>query len=422
MSLVDKTVKRESFKLLPTDALVEPSHPLRVEPTESLEELVESIKASGGILEPIIVRPRKDGFYEVVAGHRRYLAAKKAGLAHVPAVIRELDDVEATLVALTENIQRREMSDYEVAKVLKFILDKTGVSQRELAKKLGKHESWVSHHLKMLELEKLVARQVLTKLSEYHARVLLSTPEGVRVVLARMVEDFVAKSGRPPSVRLLKRWVRELTSKPGVKRDKLHYSRDRERSSRVESRVYEPRGKHDAQPRRSSGRLGELVWSQLVRYGVQVELRKPIPVRYAVPDLWIPGEPPLAVYLDDSRREEVELLTERGVRVLKVYCKDAREAVDSILEALGLKARRLAELLLQEARRDMFNNWGRVVLADFQSIHQCSPADIEKAVEHLKEQGYEVRQVGGVVRIYLAAPAGLVCPAEAGKRLRGSLP
>ena len=154
----------------------------------------------------------------------------------------------------------------------------------------------------------------------------------------------------------------------------------------------------------------------MVRYGVQVELRKPIPVRYAVPDLWIPGEPPLAVYLDDTDHEEVELLTGRGVRVLEIRYGSAEEALNRILEALGLKTRKLAELLLQEARRDVFNDWGRVVLADFQSTHQCSPVEVEKAVEHLRERGYEVRQVGGVVRIYLAAPAGLASPARAGKR------
>ena len=420
MSFLDKAIRKEGLRLLPLGSIVEPAQPLRIEPSEGLDELVESIKASGGVLEPIIVRPRGEGQYEVVAGHRRYLAAKKAGLNIIPAIICVMKDLEATMVALTENIQRREMSDYEIARVLKTIIEKTKISQRELARKLGKSPAWINQHLAILDLEKVFTRvNTLNKLTERHARVLLSASEDVRGVLARMVEDFIVKSGRPPSVRLLRRWLRELTSKPDVKRDKLHYNRDRGRSGRAESRVYEPKGKHEAQPHRSFDRLGELIWSRLVRYGVRVELHKPIPVRYAVPDLWIPGEPPLAVYLDEVSREEVELLAERGVRVLEIRCGRAEEAVDRILEVLGLKAKRLAELLLREARRDVFNDWGRVVLADFQSTHQCNSVEVKKAVEHLRERGYEVRQVGGVVRIYLAAPAGLASPAEAGKRLRG---
>jgi len=417
---VEKTKPSHAhFEMVPVTSIVEPPRPLRLNPQEDLNDLVQSIKSSGGVLEPVLVRPISDGLYELVAGHRRLLAAQKAGLKEIPAIIRRMDDLEATIVALTENVQRKEMSDYEVAKALKSLVDR-GLTPYQLCKKLGKSHMWVYRHLQMLQLEKIFHNPgVMEKLTERHARVLLSASEDVRGRLTRMVEDFIVKSGRPPSVRVLRRWIRELTSKPDAKRDKLHYSRDRGRSGGAESRVYEPKGKHKAQPHRSSDRLSELVWSQLVRYGVRVELRKPIPVRYAVPDLWIPGEPPVAVYLDNNHREEIALLAERRVRVLEIRCGSAEEAVNRILEALGLKARRLAELLLREARRDVFNSWGRVVLADFQSAHQCSPVEVEKAVQHLRERGYEVRQVGGVVRIYLAAPAGLASPAEAGKRLQG---
>ena len=179
MMEVEKTEKPH-FDVVPVSAIIEPTYPLRTTPEEGLDELVQSIKASDGILEPILVRPIHDGRYEVVAGHRRLLAAKKAGLAEIPVIIKGSNDVEAFMVALTENVQRKQMSDFEVARALKLLVDK-GLTPYEIARKMGKSPRWVHYHLRMFELQKFFHEPgFMEKLTEKHARVILSASEEAR--------------------------------------------------------------------------------------------------------------------------------------------------------------------------------------------------------------------------------------------------
>ena len=118
---------------------------------EGLEELATSIK-SGTILQYPIVRESKEerGRYELIAGYRRYLAARRAGFPSIPCVIIECDDAEAFKINLIENIQRENLTDYEIAKRLKEFKDRTGYSVRQISQLLGKSVAWVENHLRML--------------------------------------------------------------------------------------------------------------------------------------------------------------------------------------------------------------------------------------------------------------------------------
>ena len=197
-----------SVVFLPTDCLFSMPFQARTE-NGNLNELAESI-GELGILEPILVRPKGDGNYEIVCGQRRFKAAVLAGLDKVPCIIREMSDEEAYLAQLTENIQRHDLSDYEKARMLKYLMDKFGYSQRELAQKIGKHESWVSHHLAILKLEKdyNLSRDKLEKLTEFQVRQILSAPEDKRKEIIEKIE----KSEEIPSARKIEAEVKEVVA------------------------------------------------------------------------------------------------------------------------------------------------------------------------------------------------------------------
>jgi len=171
-----------------------------------MPELVESIKAVG-VLEPLLVRPKADEFYEIVAGERRKRAAEKAGLTEVPVIIKQLSDQEAYEIQLSENIQRRDLSDMEKARMLDYMIKTFGYLQKDLAKKLSKSEAWVSQHLAMLDLEKLHPGEVdIGKITEKQAREILSAPEEKR----EEILDKINESGVVPSARELHQIAYEL--------------------------------------------------------------------------------------------------------------------------------------------------------------------------------------------------------------------
>ena len=141
------------FVFLPIEALLSmPFQSRLIREDSELLDLVVSVKIYG-VLEPILVRPKENGLYEVVAGGRRVVAAKKAGLVEVPAIVKALNDQEAYEVQLIENVQRRDLSDMEKARMLDFMIKKFGYTQEALAQKLGKTQGWVSQHISMLKLE-----------------------------------------------------------------------------------------------------------------------------------------------------------------------------------------------------------------------------------------------------------------------------
>ena len=154
---------------------IEPNleQPRKLFDDEKLEELAESIKEHG-VIQPIIVA-KKDDYYQIVAGERRWRASKKAGLKTIPVVVRNYDDRKIREVALIENIQRQDLNAIDTAKAIKELMDEHSLTQEEIAKTLGKSRSAIANTLRILNLDERVQEMVQDgKISEGHARTLAS--------------------------------------------------------------------------------------------------------------------------------------------------------------------------------------------------------------------------------------------------------
>ena len=172
---VFKSKEKEARKVvsLPIHSIFSnPSQPRKFFDSVSLEELTESIEEFG-IIQPISVRKIRGG-YEFVAGERRFRAAENAGLDSVPAIILNVDEKKSALLALLENLQRDDLSFFEVAESYQNLIKTQGMTQEEIAKKLGKSQSNIANKLRLLRLYPRTRRLILEySLSERHARALL---------------------------------------------------------------------------------------------------------------------------------------------------------------------------------------------------------------------------------------------------------
>lgn len=140
---------------------------------EALEELAESIKEYG-LIQPIIVT-KKDGYYSIIAGERRWRASKLAGLTEIPVIVRENDERKNTEISLIENMQREDLNPFEKAVGIKNLMITYGYTQEEVAQKLGKSRSAIANTVRTLNLEPRVLELVKEgKLSEGHCRALLA--------------------------------------------------------------------------------------------------------------------------------------------------------------------------------------------------------------------------------------------------------
>lgn len=140
---------------------------------EKIDDLAASI-AEHGVLQPIIVT-KKDDYYQIIAGERRWRASKKAGLKTIPAIVRDYDEKKIREVALIENIQRQDLNAIETAKAIKELMEEHQMTQEELAKTLGKSRSAIANTLRILNLDERVQEMVEEgKLTEGHARTLAS--------------------------------------------------------------------------------------------------------------------------------------------------------------------------------------------------------------------------------------------------------
>ena len=154
---------------------------------EAIDELAESIKQHG-ILQPLLVR-FDAGRYQLIAGERRWLAAKKAGLETVPCRILELDDQHVCEVALEENLKRKDLNVLEKAQAFQDYLDRFGSSIEELAKQLSMNRSTLSNYLRLLELPDVVKQSLRTDaISNGHARALLPLDEDKQIALCRRIQ------------------------------------------------------------------------------------------------------------------------------------------------------------------------------------------------------------------------------------------
>ena len=156
---------------------------------EEIRELADSIREVG-VLQPLLVRPVEDG-YELVAGERRLRAAKEAGLESVPALVMDVDPFSQQLLALVENLQRRNLSSIEEGKCLEDLINRTGWSQTELARRLGRSQAALANKIRLLKLDDEVQQLVVAgRLGERQARALLPLPpEQQRGLAYRAIEE-----------------------------------------------------------------------------------------------------------------------------------------------------------------------------------------------------------------------------------------
>lgn len=177
----------------------------------SLEGLAESIR-SHGVVQPLLVRRREEG-YELIAGERRWRAAKLAGLTRVPVVIREVPDDQLLEIALIENIQRENLNPIEEAQAYRKLIETVGLTQEALATRVGRDRSYITNYLRLLKLPNDLQQLVVEgRLSTGHARTVLglSQEELQRRVVRQIIEGGL-------SVRATEQLVQKLTQEKPAK-------------------------------------------------------------------------------------------------------------------------------------------------------------------------------------------------------------
>ena len=175
---------------------------------QALAELSDSIRKHG-LIQPLLVRPMDDGSYQIVAGERRWRASRMAGLERVPVVIREMNDNETMEIALIENLQREDLNPIEEALGYKTLMETFGMTQEQVASRVGKSRPAVANALRLLALGEDELKALENgEISSGHARTLLSLPQGE----IRAQALALAKSGA--SVRELENISK--MQKPGI--------------------------------------------------------------------------------------------------------------------------------------------------------------------------------------------------------------
>lgn len=194
---------------------IEPNReqPRKVFRDDQLAELANSIREHG-IIQPIVVAKQDNGFYQIIAGERRWRAAKMAGLNTIPAVVREYDEKEASEISLIENLQRENLNPIEEAEGYKNLITSYGMTQEQISERIGKSRSTIANSLRLLSLNDIIKGMVENgKLSGGHARALLAVEdEHKRIELAKKaIEEQL-------SVRELERIVSQKEKPADTKR------------------------------------------------------------------------------------------------------------------------------------------------------------------------------------------------------------
>ena len=158
---------------------------------EAIEELASSIKEYG-VIQPIIVT-KKDNYYEIIAGERRWRASKKAGMEDIPAIVREDDEKRNKEISLIENIQREDLNPIEKAKGIRMLMDEYNLTQQNVADMLGKSRSSIANTVRILNLDERVIEMVLQgKLTEGHCKSLMSIDDKERQY---KMANYIIESG-----------------------------------------------------------------------------------------------------------------------------------------------------------------------------------------------------------------------------------
>ena len=183
---------------------------------EGLDELASSIKEYG-VIQPIIVS-KKNNFYEIVAGERRWRASKKAGLTEIPAIVRDDNVQKNQEISLIENIQREDLNPIEKAKGIKLLMDEYNLTQQEVANKLGKSRSSIANSVRILNLDpRVIELAVNGKLTEGHCKTLMAIQEPDKQY--KMALQII-ESGA--SIRTVEKKVKEKNTKKASRYDAIY--------------------------------------------------------------------------------------------------------------------------------------------------------------------------------------------------------
>jgi ParB family chromosome partitioning protein len=216
--LEDREVKLPTHEIAVDLISPNPYQPRKDFHPNELEELAASIRENG-VVQPILVRPLSGHRYELVAGERRLRAAKLAGLAQVPAVVREMDDKTSLEIALIENLQRSDLNCVEEAWAYRQLIDEFNLTQELVAKRVGRDRSSVANTLRLLKLPPTVLMLVKERrLSEGHARALLTIddPEAIERFAERVVRDGMTVRETEAMMQGVKPERTEKTKKVGA--------------------------------------------------------------------------------------------------------------------------------------------------------------------------------------------------------------
>lgn len=186
--------EKDDISRLPLRSIEPNPHQPRTEfDQEALEELSESIKQQG-VIQPIIVEKSTQG-YTIVAGERRYRAARMAGLSEVPVIVRSFTEEEKLEIALIENVQREDLNPLEEAKAYRHLMENNNLNQEGLARKIGKKRSTVANSVRLLKLPEDMQESIVAgELSSGHARAILSVvnPADQRILYQRILNDALS--------------------------------------------------------------------------------------------------------------------------------------------------------------------------------------------------------------------------------------
>lgn len=226
----EDTQKEESgvIEVKITEVMPNKNQPRKSFDEEKLEALSASIKEHG-IIQPIIVTKKGD-LYTIVAGERRWRAAKKAGIKKIPVIVREYDDLAASEIALIENLQREDLNPIEEAMGYRALMDEYNFTQEEISVKLGKSRSAIANSVRLLTLDDYARLKLVSgEITEGHARCALSVPAGVvrEFFINRIIEEGL-------NVRQAENLAKDLANpkQPKKERKENAYKIELERISR----------------------------------------------------------------------------------------------------------------------------------------------------------------------------------------------
>jgi len=192
-NILQEEVKKGTVQMIDVGKILPNKHqPRKFFGEAELQELAESIRQKG-VIQPVLVTDLGNGRYELVAGERRWRAAKLAGLLEIPAIVRDFSEEDKLEIALIENIQREDLNPIEEALAYKEVMEKLNLSQDELAQKIGKNRSSIANTLRLLKLPDVIQQKLIHKqLTEGHARAILMLSDMDKMI---QFADYIIEKG-----------------------------------------------------------------------------------------------------------------------------------------------------------------------------------------------------------------------------------